>query len=244
MQRVSKVVVLWFVVSATFMLSTSVSSFVLLPSSSGKSSQQSITTKPKTHSSINDNGYFLQGSRKAALTETKLDVSREYDPDHNKSLLERATSHLVPSMWFKDQKTHLAEMDRRRHRKEVEKEVKQAFRGTPFPFRMAANALASKVGKSVRKEGRKLDKLLNQAQQLIAMDERVLFELGEPIVVGNEFSQSASTRIVNGKKTERVQASFEVLGSRRNGIGALVAENKKLVALKVTVGGRSILIDT
>lgn len=126
----------------------------------------------------------------------------------------------------------------------MELQTKNAFRGAPFPFRMIGNAVASNVAKTFRKEGRKLDQVLNQAQKLIGTHETAVGLLGAPVVVGNEFSQSSTTRIVNGKKSERVAASFEVLGSRQNGIGSLIAEGKKLVALKVKVGGRSIVIDT
>mgnify|MGYP003546446882 CR=1 FL=1 len=119
-------------------------------------------------------------------------------------------SRFLPT--YKDEPTRKAELDRRRHRKEVEKYAKEAFRGLLFPFGMMGKAIASTVAKTVSKEGRRLDKVLNQAQRLIRKDKRAVAELSEPVVVGSEFSQSRSTITVNGKKTEVVQASFSSVG--------------------------------
>lgn len=157
--------------------------------------------------------------------------------------LEKIGNRLLPSNWFKDEETLEAEIERRHHRRAIEKEAKQAFRGAPFPFRMIGNAVASQVGKTVRREGRKLDRVLNQAQRLIQADDRAVAELGAPVVVGTEFSHSSSATTINGKRTQRDAVGFEVLGSRRAGVGSLLAEKKKIVALKVTVEGRSFVID-
>jgi len=226
MKRITIVVVLlwWFAVAAT----------AFVPSST-----PAVATK--TRSSVYNN----KAAKSIVKPNLVLDATRQehesYNQNDDKTLWERIKS-LVPS--FKDAPTRKAELDRRRHRQEIEKEAKEAFRGAPFPFGMMGKAIASQVGKTFRKEGRKLDKVLNQAQRLIKNDERAVAALGEPVVVGNEFSQSSSTIIVNGKKTERVEAAFEVLGSRQNGIGTLIVEKNRLVALKVSVGGRSFFIDT
>ena len=95
------------------------------------------------------------------------------------------------------------------------------------------NAMASQVGKTVRREGRKLDRMLNQAQKLIQADARAVAELGSPVVVGTEFSHSSSTTTVNGKRTQRDAVGFEVLGSRRSGVGSLIAEKKNKPCFKI-----------
>jgi hypothetical protein len=133
--------------------------------------------------------------------------------------------------------------DRRKHRRQVEQQTKQALRSALLPFRIIGNTITSTVGRTMRK--RQLDPLLQQAQNHLAADSRVVAALGEPLrSVKNEIASSSVTRIVNGKNTDQTQATFLVQGSRQNAIGVLVAEKKNVVAVEVNIGGRTIVIDT
>lgn len=172
--------------------------------------------------------------------------SSDCDPSHDKSVLEKATEKvksLLPGrFWAKDDETRKGELERRRERMELRREMKQTFRGAPFPIRVVGNMITSRVGNAMGKEGRKVEVLLRDAQRLIGADEAVWAALGEPIMTGRVFSQSSSTATVNGKKSMKVEASFEVHGSRKSGVAMMVANKYQkggITALRVRVGGRS-----
>jgi hypothetical protein len=176
----------------------------------------------------------------------------DYDPNqrHDKSFFAKAAdkvkSFLPIKFRDKDDETRRGELERRHQRMEIRQEMKQAFRGAPFPIRAVGSMISSGVGKVMGKEGRKAEVLLRDAQRLIGADETVCYVLGEPITTGRILSQSSSIATINGKKSIEIEASFEVKGSRQSGIATMVANKYQkggIELLRVHVGRRSHDID-
>jgi hypothetical protein len=216
-----------------------------------KQTKQSLMTKPTVFLSI-ILGAGLVTTFASSFVPLPLPshplITKEYAPDQLTIRPATPPSHDQQSVFTKFVERFLPQpqetRDRRKHRRQVEQQTKQALRSAPLPFRIIGNTITSTVGRTMRKLGRQLDPLLQQAQNHLAADSRVVVALGEPLSVKNEIASSSVTRIVNGKKTDQTQATFLVQRSRQNAIGALIAEKKKVVAVEVNIGGRTIVIDT
>lgn len=159
-----------------------------------------------------------------------------YDPDHNKSLLEKGIkklSNILPWVTTTEKETLWAKRERLRQRKAIGKEMKQLLRPFPFPFRTMGNTVVSGVDRAVRTEGRKIEKYLMKSQKLLNSDECVVQLLGKPVVVGSVFSQNSWTESINGRKTVHIQASFEVVGSSKNAVATMIANKKEMMSLEL-----------
>ena len=66
--------------------------------------------------------------------------------------------------------------------------------------------------------------------------------LGEPLQIGQPFSQAQSTTVINGQSSARVQASFQVAGPRGSGVATLESVNGEIRTLNVNVNGRNISV--
>jgi len=177
-----------------------------------------------------------------------------YDPQKPQqnmpSLLSKVANKLTSLVPFKlqpkDAVTRMGERERRLQRKELTRDMKDALRPFPWPIRAFGNAITNTVGRTVGRESQKAEVLLADAQRLIASDHDTRADLGEPVKTGRLLSQSSQTSTVNGKKSTRIQTSFEVIGSRKSGIATMLADKYSrghIVALRVRVGGISYDID-
>lgn len=242
--------------------SIAASSFVIAPSTTADRPLPTVSTYPRyihatfwtgsgpipaTISTWGAQTDSVVAARSLAMKQSSHQSS-DYDPSdtHDKSILakaaEKVKSWLPVRFLAKDDETRKGELERRRQRTELRQEMKEAFRGTPFPFRVVGNMITSRVGNAMGKEARKVEVLLRDAQRLMNEDEAVCAALGEPITTGRVVSQRSSTTTVNGKKSINIEASFEVHGSRQSGVATMVANKYQkggIVALRVRVRERS-----
>jgi ABC-type Fe2+-enterobactin transport system substrate-binding protein len=203
-----------------------------------------------------------QRSSSATVREVATQVRstlQPYDPQqqHNSksssssSLLSKAANKLTSRLPFKlqhpkDALTRRGEQERRRQRQELTRDVKDALRPFPWPFRAFGNTMANTVNRVWTRESAKAEVLIADAQSRICSDRDARTALGEPITTGRIFSQSVSTSSVNGTKSTKIQISFEVMGSHKSGVATMLADKYArghIVALRVRVAGITYDID-
>ena len=78
--------------------------------------------------------------------------------------------------------------------------------------------------------------LLADARSYIISDTSLRNILGESISIGEVYTRSYSSTMVNGTNRSRCQISFEVNGSRGGGKGTLIANQEDIIKLDVDIG--------
>ena len=85
-------------------------------------------------------------------------------------------------------------------------------------------------------EDRTTKVLLADARSYIISDTSLRNILGESISIGEVYTRSYSSTMVNGTNRSRCQISFEVNGSRGGGKGTLIANQEEIIKLDVDIG--------
>ena len=154
-----------------------------------------------------------------------------------------------------DTKTKKSEIvESRRGRREDREQagglMNQMLKDAPLPVRLMGKLVApmvSSVMESMGEQARQVEDLMDDARGMLMRDARVVDMLGEPIEVATTpFQQSSSSMNVNGKTTTKVQVSFQVQGSRGEGIATMSAsggEKASIDSLSVKIGGKVINVD-
>lgn len=176
------------------------------------------------------------------------------DGDDDGNFLQKAASaakSILPKSWFKTDEEKKAELARKRVKDEISGGLTEVLKDAPLAVRMMgkmiaplASKLVSGLSETMKEQADRMEVLLDDARSLIVSDPAASDALGEPIVVGSPFSQSSSTMNVNGRTTSRVQASFEVMGSKSSGVATFGATEDGIGSLNVNVNGRTYNINT
>lgn len=130
-------------------------------------------------------------------------------------------------------------------KKERKAEIQSLFRDLPFPIRMAGRMitpLLNNVAEEIAEQSRAAQDVLEEARLRLVNDASLIQKLGEPLQVGQPFSQSSSTMIINGKSSAKVQASFQVVGPYGSGIATLDSSDGEIRSLVVNVNGFNISV--
>ena len=129
--------------------------------------------------------------------------------------------------------------------------MNEMLKDAPFPIRMMGKMMTpiiSSLAEGMQEQVKQVEDLIDDARIMIISDAQVVDMLGEPIEVATApFQQSSSSTNINGKMTTRVQASFQVQGSRGSGIASMLAsggEKASIEQLSVNVGGRTLNVNT
>jgi len=85
--------------------------------------------------------------------------------------------------------------------------------------------------------------LLADARSYIISDTSLRNILGDSISIGEVYTRSYSSTMVNGTNRSRCQISFEVNGSRGSGKGTLIANQEDIIKLDVDIGNDVIEIN-
>jgi len=93
-----------------------------------------------------------------------------------------------------------------------------------------------KSSSSSLEEDRITKVLLADARSYIISDTSLRNILGESISIGEVYTRSYSSTMVNGTNRSRCQISFEVNGSRGSGKGTLIANQEDIIKLDVDIG--------
>jgi len=134
-----------------------------------------------------------------------------------------------------------------RRKEEITGGISQALKGAPLPIRMLGRMIApllSRAATEIAEQSKQSQAMLEEARIRLVNDPVLAETLGEPLQVGQPFSQSSSTMSINGETSARLQASFQVAGTKQNGIATLEANNGEIRSLHVNVNGRNISVDS
>lgn len=131
-------------------------------------------------------------------------------------------------------------------KKETKNEINTMLKDLPLPFRMMGRMVAPLLAQAageIAEQSKLAQDMLDEARIRLVNDPVVAEMLGEPLQVGQPFSQSSSTTVINGKSSARVQSSFRVQGPKgADGIATMEANNGEISSLAVNVNGRIISV--
>ena len=115
----------------------------------------------------------------------------------------------------------------------VEDEGESPSAGVAVPSLVSS---PTKSSSSSGEEDRITKVLLADARSYIISDTSLRNILGESISIGEVYTRSYSSTMVNGTNRSRCQISFEVNGSRGGGKGTLIANQEDIIKLDVDIG--------
>lgn len=142
----------------------------------------------------------------------------------------------------KSEKEKLAQQ----RKKEITGGISEMLRDAPLPIRLMGRMVAplmSAAANEIAEQTAQAQDMLEEARLRMVSDPILSDVLGEPIQVGQPFAQSSSTTVINGQKTARLQASFQVVGNKQGGVATLESSNGEILSLTVNVNGRNISVN-
>lgn len=214
---------------------------VVSPLTTASSSARSHVVSPHSHASHNS---VIQHSN----LQTRLFFSKKEDDDW--SNLKRSAGNLVKKGAEKIKSIlPFGKTEEEKQAAMIKREQKEALnsmmKDLPFPIRMAGKMIApllSNVAQELAQQSKAAQGVLEEARVRLVNDDALISELGEPLQVGQPFSQSSSSMSINGKSTTKVQASFQVAGPYGSGVATMDSSNNEITSLIVNVNGRSMSI--
>lgn len=176
------------------------------------------------------------------------------NPNNDGSVWNKAISKVKNLFSSEDEKkkNSKAEIVERRRRDEpkIGGLMNQILKDAPLPVRMMGKLVTpiiSSLAESMGEQVRQVEDLMDEARGMLMRDARVVDLLGEPIeVAAAPFQQSSSSMNINGKMTTKVQASFQVEGSRSSGVATMSAsggDKANIESLTLNASGRVINVD-
>ena len=136
-----------------------------------------------------------------------------------------------------------ADIIKKERKEEITGGINTLLKDLPLPIRMMGRMvtpLLARAAEEIAEQSQQAQDVLEEARIRLVNDPIIAESLGEPIQVGQPFSQSSSTVVINGQRSATVRASFPVAGTRgRNGIATLESNNGDIRSLTVNVNGRT-----
>jgi len=126
---------------------------------------------------------------------------------------------------------------------EIKGGINTMLKDMPLPVRLMGRMVApllSKAADQIAEQSRQAADMMEEARARIVNDPAVSSKLGEPVQVGQPFSQSSSTMVINGKSSARIKISFQVGGPYGNGVATMESADGEIVNLVVNVNGMNI----
>jgi len=126
---------------------------------------------------------------------------------------------------------------------EIKGGINTMLKDMPLPVRLMGRMVApllSKAADQIAEQSRQAADMMEEARARIVNDPAVSSKLGEPVQVGQPFSQSSSTIVINGKSSARIKISFQVGGPYGNGVATMESADGEIVNLVVNVNGMNI----
>lgn len=134
-------------------------------------------------------------------------------------------------------------MLKKERKQEITGGIQSMLKDMPLPIRMAGRMIAPLLGNmanQIAEQSKQAQDMLEEARMRMANDAALTQTLGEPLQVGQPFSQSSSTTVINGKSSARMRASFQVAGPRGSGIATMESYDGEISTLVVNVNGRNL----
>jgi hypothetical protein len=156
--------------------------------------------------------------------------------------LKNIVKSVLPKSLTQSEEERKAEIVRKEMQNDISSGIQSMLKDAPLAIRMVGSLVApllSSLTSAVQEQQRQTENLLDEARSFILSNENALSDLGEPITVQPPFSQSSSSVTINGKSSSQVVASFYVQGTRRVGVGKMVANENGIQDLSLSVEGRT-----
>jgi hypothetical protein len=128
---------------------------------------------------------------------------------------------------------------------EIKGGIQTMLKDMPLPVRLMGRMVApllSSAAEQLAEQSRQAADMMEEARVRIVNDPAVTSKLGEPVQVGQPFSQSSSTMVINGKSSARINASFQVGGPYGTGVATMESADGEIVNLIVNVNGMNIKV--
>lgn len=136
-----------------------------------------------------------------------------------------------------------ADIIKKERKEEITGGINTLLKDLPLPIRMMGRMvtpLLARAAEEIAEQSQQAQDVFEEARIRLVNDPIIAESLGEPIQVGQPFSQSSSTVVINGQRSATVRASFPVVGTRgRSGIATLESNNGDIRSLTVNVNGRT-----
>lgn len=162
--------------------------------------------------------------------------------------LTRAAKKVLP--FLKTDQEKQTALERKKVKQEVKGGIQEILKDAPLPIKMLGGMIApiissaaSTMAETMGQQQEMMETLLQEAQACLVRDPGASQALGEPITVSAPFSQGSSTMIINGVTTTKIQAAFNVMGSKSSGVAQMDATQDGISSLVLQVNGRSINVN-
>lgn len=163
----------------------------------------------------------------------------------------KVAQKILPTKWFGSEKEKEA-LERKQEAKDrVQGELDQMLKGAPLPIKMfgklVAGPLMGKIASTAveasYQQAQTMEKILDEARSYLVNDPTTVDLLGMPIQIGQPYSQSSATTIINGKRQMRMDFAVEISGPKGSGMTRISATNEGIGQLLVEAMGRVYQID-
>ncbi|KAL7426260.1 hypothetical protein ACHAXH_000492 [Discostella pseudostelligera] len=145
----------------------------------------------------------------------------------------------------KSEEEKRADIIKKERKEEITGGIQTLIKDLPLPIRMMGRMvtpLLTRAAEEIAEQTQQAQDVFEEARVRLMNDPYIAESLGTPIQVGQPFSQSSSTVVINGQRSATVRASFPVAGSRGSGIATLESSNGDIRSLTVNVNGRTLSV--
>lgn len=160
------------------------------------------------------------------------------------NILKKAGDKIKSILPFGSSKTEEEKLAMQR-KAEIKGGINTMLKDMPLPVRLMGRMVApllSNAAEQIAEQSRQAADMIEEARVRIVNDPAITSKLGEPVQVGQPFSQSSSTMIINGKSSAKINASFQVGGPYGTGIATMECADGEIVNLIVNVNGMNIKV--
>jgi hypothetical protein len=162
------------------------------------------------------------------------------------NILKKAADKVKSILPFgKTEEEKAAQLAKKQRKEDIKGGINSMLQDMPLPVRLMGRMVApmlSKAAEQIAEQSQQAADMVEDARFRIMNDPAVVSKLGSPIQVGQPFSQSSSTMVINGKSSARVNASFQVAGPYGSGVATLESTDGQIVNLVVNVNGMNIKV--
>lgn len=171
------------------------------------------------------------------------------DDDEEDSLFRKLAKQVLPkSLVPKSAAEKRRERERRERLDSVDAGLSTLLKDAPLPLRLMGKLVSPLLGnlaEQIQEQSRGANDVLNEARTILQNSPRARELLGnDEVDVGPPFAQSSSSSSINGQTSSVVRASFQVRSGNNAGTATVMAKNGVIETLQLSVGGRTVDIDT
>lgn len=212
-----------------------------------------VNGSPLSKNSAHHNNMFTHQQHQQLQSTRLFFSSRNNNEDDDwqtlkkpRNILKKAADKVKNILPFgKTEEEKRAQLAKKQRKEDIKGGINSMLQDMPLPVRLMGRMVApmlSKAAEQIAEQSQQAADMVEDARFQIMNDPAVVSKLGSPIQVGQPFSQSSSTMVINGKSSARVNASFQVAGPYGSGVATLESTDGQIVNLVVNVNGMNIKV--